>query len=71
MDVNRKSKCYLADFSVPVATTKLVCNEPVQLPNKVTIALMTPAVHLGSKNLQEADDNHTTVLPFGVVQGCH
>ena len=32
---------------------------------------MTPPVHLGSKALKEADDNHTTVLHFEVVQGYH
>ena len=28
-------------------------------------------VHLGSKILEEADDYHTSVLKFGVVQECH
>ena len=43
---------------------------PVRIPNEVTIALMTSPVHLGS-NTSQADDNYTTVLHFGVVQGCH
>ena len=37
----------------------------------VTAVFMVPPVHLGSKTSQEADDNHTTVLGFGGVQGCH
>ena len=49
----------------------LVKYGPVQIRNEVTVALMTPPVHLGSKTSQEADDNHTTALYFGVVQGCH
>ena len=44
---------------------------PVQIPNELTVALMTPPVNLGSKTKQKADDNHTTVLHFRVVQGCH
>ena len=44
---------------------------PVQIPNEVTVALMTSPVHLGSKTSQEADDNQTKFLHFGVVQGCH
>ena len=43
----------------------------IQIPNKVTVALMTPPVHLDSKTLQEAGDNHETILHFGMVQGCH
>ena len=44
---------------------------PAQIPNEVTVALMTPPANLGSKTLQKTNDNHTTVLHFGVVQGCH
>ena len=44
---------------------------PYQIPNKVNVASMTPSFHLGSTILQKADDNHTTVLHFGVVQGFH
>ena len=32
---------------------------PLQIPNEVTLALMAPLVHLGSKTSQEADDNQT------------
>ena len=32
---------------------------------------MILSVYLGPKALQEADDNHTTVLDFGVVRHCH
>ena len=43
---------------------------PVQVLNDVTVASMTPPVHLGSKTSQEADDNHTKALHFGVVERC-
>ena len=43
---------------------------PVQIPNEVTVALMTPPTYMGSKTSQEADDNRTTVLSLRVVQGC-
>ena len=29
---------------------------PVQVPNEITVALMTPSIHVGSKTFQEADD---------------
>ena len=32
----------------------------VQIPNEVTVALMTPSVHLGSKTLHEAGDKHNS-----------
>ena len=43
---------------------------PVLKSNEVPVALMTLPVHLGSKPLQEADDNHTAVLHFRVIQVC-
>ena len=48
-----------------------MCYGPVQIPNEVTVALMTPPANLGSKTSQETNYNHPTVLHFGVVQGCH
>ena len=66
--VVRKPFCFLGvQCSKPIIGTY----GPVRISNEVTVTLMTPPVYLGSKTSQEADDNHTTIVHFGLVQGCH
>ena len=68
-----KEEIPFTQLSAPQHSQHLIiaAYRPVQIPNEVTVASMTPPVHFSSKTSQEADDNPTTVFHFGVVQGCH